>query len=45
MPRWGVGNSENSLSTRTGEAIHFSHEGQIALGKADAAEILRLEKP
>jgi hypothetical protein len=45
LPRWGVGNSENSFATRPGEAIHFNHEGQIALGKAHAAEILRLEKP
>ncbi|OYV04105.1 MAG: hypothetical protein CFE26_18670 [Verrucomicrobiales bacterium VVV1] len=44
VPKAGFANSDG-FSTRTGEAIHFSHEGQIALGKAHAAEMLRLEKP
>ena len=38
----GFANSDG-FSTRTGEAIHFNHVGQVALGKAHAAEILRLE--
>jgi lysophospholipase L1-like esterase len=44
LPKTGFVNTDG-FSTRTGEAIHFSHEGQIALGKAHAAEMLRLEKP
>lgn len=44
LPKAGFANSDG-FATRPGEAIHFSHEGQIALGKAHASEILRLEKP
>ena len=44
LPKTGFVNTDG-FSTRTGEAIHFSHEGQIALGKGHAAEMLRLEKP
>ena len=33
----------DGYSTREGEAIHFNHEGQIALGKAYATEMIRLE--
>lgn len=44
VPKAGFANSDG-FATRPGEAIHFNHEGQIALGKAHAAEILRLEKP
>lgn len=34
----------DGFATREGEAIHFNHEGQIALGKAHADEMIRLEK-
>ncbi len=32
----------DGYSTRVGEAIHFNHEAQIALGKAHAAEMIRI---
>ena len=44
VPKTGFANSDG-FATRPGEAIHFNHEGQLALGRAHAAEIIRLEKP
>lgn len=34
----------DGFPTRPGEAIHFNHVAQIALGKAHAEEIVRLKK-
>lgn len=42
LPGVGFVNTDG-YSTRVGEAIHFNHDGMIALGKAHAAELLRLE--
>ena len=42
VPNVGFASSD-SFSTRVGEAIHFNHDGQVALGKAHAAEMIRLE--
>lgn len=41
LPQVGFVNTDG-FSIRDGDAIHFNHDGQIALGKAHAAELLRL---
>ena len=43
IPKVGFVNTDG-FATRKGEAIHFNHEGQIALGRAHAAEMIRLEE-
>lgn len=42
MNQVGFANTDG-YSTRIGEAIHYNHDGQIALGRDFAAETLRLE--
>lgn len=42
LPKVGFVNTDG-FPTRPGEAIHFNHAAQIALGKAHAAEMIRLE--
>ncbi|YCM42926.1 sialate O-acetylesterase [Verrucomicrobiaceae bacterium 227] len=42
MTQVGFVNTDG-YTTRIGEAIHYNHDGQIALGQGFAAEILRLE--
>lgn len=42
VPKVGFINTDG-FGTRAGDAIHLNHQAQLALGKAHAAELLRLE--